>query len=168
MHSSNKFLRWVLILVCGLGVEYFSWLINYNSQIKNPPLFHPILGVDLFIGIFFYASLGLGWNIVEKFWGLRTKDVVIMTLIFGICIEQLGAILLTFNPIFYAFVGVVYLAMVLPSFLIVRPVDKQVPIWKRYIFGLALISLCSVIGTTVLTLPFKSIIPPKPATAQIR
>jgi hypothetical protein len=168
LHFQSKTLRWFLILISGLIVEYFAWLNNYLSQVKNPPLFHPILGPDLFIGLFFYGSMALAWNIIEKQWGMRIKDVIIMTLIFSICIEQLGKILLTFNPLFYAYVGIVYLAMVLPGFLLVKPQDKPVSLWKRYVYGLIILFLASIIGTNLLVLPFKSLIPSKPATAQIK
>ena len=164
----SKWARWFIVFFSGLFVEVCAFMNNYSSQVKNPPLFHPILGPDLLIGACFYASLALAWNIVESQWGMRLKDVVIMTLIFGICVEQLGKILLTFNPLIYLFVGVVYLSMVLPGFLIVRPQDEPVALWKRYIFGLTTLAAFSLIGTNILTFPFKSSIPPKPLTAQIK
>ncbi len=168
VNFQSKWLRFWLILFSGLFIEFLAWLNNYLSQVKNPPLFHPVLWADLLIGLFFYSSLALAWNITEKYWGMKLRDLIIISAVYSICIEQLGKILLSFNIAAYIFVALVYLSVVLPAFLVVKPKDKAVPIWKRYVYGLLVLTIFSIVGTHILAAPFYKIIPAKPLTAQIK
>lgn len=165
INLQSRLLRFVLILCSGLLVEFFAWLNNYLAQTPQPALFHPILWANLLIGIFFYSSWALAWNFVEKKWGLRLKDVIIMTAIYAICIEQLGKVLLSFNVAAYIFVALVYLSVILPAFLLVKPLDKPVLVWKRYVYGLLVLAIFSLAGTHIFAAPFYKLIPAKPSVA---
>lgn len=165
LRGSSRPLRFGLIVASGLFVEFFAWLHNFQAQTPNPPLFHPLLGPDLLIGLCFYASQAVGWLLVERLWGLRLRDVAALAAVYGVCIEQLGAVLRSFNPLAWLYVAAVYLAMSMPAFLLVPPTDRPGPVWRRYVLGLLLLAACSFALTALLSLPFARLLPPKPLTA---
>lgn len=88
-------LRFGLLLVTtGLVAECLAWLNNFLECRENPPLLHPQLGADLLTGFMFYGIWALAWGLVLRRWRFRLPEVFALQGLFGVLLEQRGAVLL--------------------------------------------------------------------------
>jgi hypothetical protein len=96
-------LRFILIymVVHLLGLELFSWFLNFRSCAKDPALMHPQLVWDLFLSAFFYFGLCMGWLILFQKHHFRIRELFILQGLVGILLEQYGKVidLIIKNPI---------------------------------------------------------------------
>jgi hypothetical protein len=80
------------IIVSGWLTECFAWLGSYLNHDKNPALFHPQLIPDLILAIGFYGGWAVAWLLVLRRWQFTLGQVFVTTGIFGIFVEQNGAV----------------------------------------------------------------------------
>jgi hypothetical protein len=163
----SSWVRFVLILNCGLIVETLAWLNNYTNRTSPPRLIHPILRWDLILGVGQYVGLAIAWHLVDRWWGTSPINVILTMTVFSIFTEGLGAILLTFNPIIWAYISVVYLSVVLPAFLLVPPTVPHAPAWKRYFLALALLFVLFFSCLFLFAAPWTAVKPPAPPFATL-
>lgn len=100
------------IIVCGLLLELFSWLSNYLNPVSEPALLHPQLGPDLLLAFGFYTGWALAWVLVLHRWRFSIWEAYAAQGLYGVVVEQDGAILFSFNPLLWAYVFVAYGATV--------------------------------------------------------
>ncbi len=165
--SKNTTIRLCIMILSGLIVEFFSWFGSYITKSENPALFHPLLVPDMLLGLGYYTGLAIGWTIADRHFGFNMREVFFLSAIYGVFMEQMGAIFLTFNPIAWIYVGLVYTSMVTPGFLLVPPNKPKVAAWKRYLAALVIVTIGVFIGTQISGTLFGSFIPPKPMVAGI-
>lgn len=83
-----------LIIGAGLLTEVFAWADSYLRCEPAPALFHPQLGPDLIHGLGFYGSWGITWAVLLRFYRFGIGGVFAIQGLYGVLIEQQGAILL--------------------------------------------------------------------------
>lgn len=85
----------LLTLFFSLGfLEFLSWYGNYHKCSPNPPLLHPQLGADMILAFAFYGGWVISWLLIVRFFNFSLLEVFITQGIYGVVIEQNGAILL--------------------------------------------------------------------------
>ncbi|NOR60912.1 MAG: hypothetical protein GQ535_00260 [Rhodobacteraceae bacterium] len=102
----------------GLVTEVLAWLSDYLAGAPFPTTFHPQLLPDLIIALGFYGGMAVAWGLVLWRFRFSLLAVFITGGIYGVAIEQDGAVLmmvltiLSENPlaglILAAYVFVVY------------------------------------------------------------
>lgn len=106
----------------GLLTEIAAWLGHYLARSPDPALFHPQLIPDLIIGVGFYLGWALAWLIVLQRWTWSLRAVFLTMGLFGVGIEQQGAVLigaigvLPANPLLSGYM-LLYVALVYGSFI---------------------------------------------------
>lgn len=164
----NPKLRLIVILISGLIVEFFSWLAHFLLKTENPALFHSLLGYNLLLGFGFYSGLAIGWTLVSSWFKFTTKEVFFLSIVYGIFVEQTGAVFLTFNPLIWIYATLVYIPMSTPAF-ILMPIKERPTrtAWKRYTVALVLLAVLAILGTIITGFLFGKLIPPNPPVAGI-
>jgi hypothetical protein len=84
----------LLMLASGSLAEILAWSDNLLRCAENPELLHPQLGPDLILGIGFYGSWAIAWLVVARFYSFTSQQMFITQGVYGIVVEQQGAILL--------------------------------------------------------------------------
>jgi hypothetical protein len=143
-----RFLGWTVI--CGLLLETFAWLSNYIERNPNPALFHPQLLPDLLIAIGIYAAWGVAWWLGLRRFRFTLPAVYIVTGLYGVLIEQSGAVfqmgLATFpiGIIFWLYVFVAYGATMALAFLPFRHLfTAENNRWYKYVVMFIAIFACT-------------------------
>lgn len=81
-----------LIVIVGLIAESLAWGVNFLARRENPPLFHPQLVYDLMIALAMYVAWAIVWFFWSKRYTFSLKQVFIIQGIYGVVLEQQGAI----------------------------------------------------------------------------
>lgn len=84
----------ILIILAGYILETVSWMNNYFQKNPNPTLLHPQLIPDLIIGTGLYFPWALTWLLLFKKYRFTLPQIIITQGLFGVLLEQRGAILL--------------------------------------------------------------------------
>ncbi len=115
----------------GLLTEVLAWTSDILRGAEIPVTFHPQLLVDLTLAVGFYGGLGVGWAILRRFFHFTLWQVFLISALYGVIIEQDGAIAMFLvsnilsNPIeallFAVYVALVYGAFATLPFAIVNP-----------------------------------------------
>lgn len=88
-------LSWFVIMVLvGFLTETLAWAGNYLARAEQPALFHPQLLYDLLLSPGIYAAWAVGWILGSRRWRFSVTDVFVVQGVYGILLEQNGAILL--------------------------------------------------------------------------
>jgi hypothetical protein len=82
----------IFSIVSGWIGEVCAWSGAYAERSAHPALLHPQLIPDLVLAIGFYAGWAAGWLILFLFCRVSVAGVFITTGIFGVFVEQDGAI----------------------------------------------------------------------------
>lgn len=91
---SKRFIL-IFLLVHILGLELFSWILNYLSCEKNPALLHPQLLWDFLYASIFYFGLALGWAVLFTRFRFRLREVFLIQGLVGVLLEQQGGIIIS-------------------------------------------------------------------------
>lgn len=103
-----------LIVAVGLTAESLAWGVNFLAKSENPTLFHPQLFYDLIISLAMYSSWAIVWFFWSKKYAFSLTQVFILQGVYGILLEQKGAIFIQgllnmpIGILFWAYVFVVY------------------------------------------------------------
>lgn len=84
-----------LFIAAGLLTEVFAWTDSFLRCEPEPALFHPQLLPDLIHGIGFYGSWGIAWSLLVLRYRFSIAAVFVVQGLYGVAIEQNGAVLLT-------------------------------------------------------------------------
>lgn len=161
LNKSLKFATVTLITSLGL-LELPSWIGEFLNCSPNPALLHPQLIPDLLLGVFFYLGWPLAWILVFKKYHFNVGEIFTTQGLFGVFIEQQGAIFLqglTSFPvglIWWVYVFVVYGSTMAIGFLLGwgETKDSRSSGKLKYILALALITVFtlgfSILGSVIL------------------
>ncbi|GEM_PF-4409238 len=154
-------LLFILIFFLGILSEYFVWLSVRLSGVPtpeiNPDLFLHLRGIYLF-----YIAKSVAWVLVLHLFRFSLPQVFITQGIFGILIEQQGAVLLAAlaNPlgiIWFPYVALVYGSYVATGFMLVEGRLNEKPKsehWIKYPVALliigASIAVFALVGDLIL------------------
>ena len=164
----NPAIRFALIVASGLIVEFFAWLQNYSLRIEHPPLFHPLLLPDLLLGLPFYFGLAMGWTAVTQKFQFTNREILTLSAVFGVMVEQQGKIFLTFNPLLWIYVACVYLCMTMPAFILIPATGRSAPPrWIKYPAVLIFVTMLVCVNVVIFNKIFAGFMPPKPSVAGI-
>ncbi|MCX7858821.1 MAG: hypothetical protein N2385_01920 [Chloroflexus sp.] len=112
--------------ICTLFLEISAWFDNFIRNAPEPALLHPQLIPDLIISIGVYSAWWLAWWLMLQYYHFTTSEIFVITGLYGVIIEQQGAILLaglsTFplGAILWVFVATVYGSTMALAFFLVR------------------------------------------------
>ena len=88
-------LRYLLSMVLvGFLTEIFAWTSNYLARAEEPALLHPQLLYDLVLSPGIYAAWAVGWILLTKRWRFSVAETFLLQGVYGVFVEQQGAILL--------------------------------------------------------------------------
>ena len=88
-------LRYLLSMVLvGFLTEIFAWTSNYLGRAEEPALLHPQLLYDLVLSPGIYAAWAVGWILLTKRWRFSVAETFLLQGVYGVFVEQQGAILL--------------------------------------------------------------------------
>ncbi len=123
---------------------FFSLLVEVLAIIDNLPLppsdrilLNPYPLPDLYLATGFYLAFALWWKFLLDRYDYDAKEVFILGGIFGILIEQVGAIFLSFNPFLWLYVFLVYgsieaMGVVVAENHFKKRQRKHLPFWKKF------------------------------------
>lgn len=100
----------------GVGL-LFCVLTEYFVFKENFELFNSNAAYDIFLSLGIYMSLNLIWYFLLKKYPFSLKEIFATAGVWGIVFEQNFKILLSFNPLAYLFIFVVYGSLVSIPFL---------------------------------------------------
>jgi hypothetical protein len=83
-----------LMVLVGFLTEALAWAANYLARAEQPALLHPQLAYDLLLSPGIYGAWALGWIVVARRWRFSVAQVFVVQGLYGILLEQQGAILL--------------------------------------------------------------------------
>lgn len=142
--------------IFGTIVEILAILNNLGIDPAKKALFHPDPFIDLVMGVGFYAAWNLSWFFAAKKFKYSVKEVLLLGGIFGIVVEQGGAILLSiftfglFGFVLWIYVLLVYGTNISFAFFVnekeLSQTAKQESKIKRYFFAFAFQLLGFVLG----------------------
>lgn len=167
--KSLKF--FVLVSFSAFIVEIFAWLESYLNRNPNPPLLHPQLFADLISAVGFYGSWVIAWLVLMKFFKYSLKEVFVIQGLYGIFIEQQGAVFLQglTNPlgvIWWVYVFLVYGSVIGIAYLPVRDEffqEERSNHWIKYPLAFVFIFISTLVVSTVWTILVGGFLPqPKP------
>lgn len=84
----------VVMVLAGFLTETLAWAGNYLARAEQPALLHPQLLYDLLLSPGVYGAWAVGWIVVSRRWRFAVTDVFVVQGVYGILLEQNGAILL--------------------------------------------------------------------------
>ena len=84
----------MLMVLVGFLTETLAWAGNYLARAEQPALLHPQLLYDLLLSPGIYAAWALGWIVLTRRWRFSLTDVFIIQGVYGVFIEQQGAVFL--------------------------------------------------------------------------
>lgn len=88
-------LRYLLAMVLvGFLTEFLAWASNYLGRAEEPALLHPQLLYDLVLSPGIYAAWAVGWILLARRWRYSLAEVFLLQGVYGVFVEQQGAILL--------------------------------------------------------------------------
>lgn len=82
----------VFMVLTGFLTETLAWLSNYLSRAEQPALLHPQLAYDLLLSPGIYGAWAVGWILLTRRWRFSVADVFVVQGIYGVFIEQQGAV----------------------------------------------------------------------------
>lgn len=145
--GSSKFILAGITL--GLIIEVFALLNNLNQpeSVKSIVLFHPQTVPDLILGFFYYLVIIITWFFILKKIDFSVKSVFILAGLFGIVLEQNGAILIglmqgEFLVAFFVFV--IHGVYPMLAYYLTKdnfPKDREKPKWWQYVLILLILYL---------------------------
>lgn len=144
-------IRFFIIIFSGLTVEAFSWLNNFVDKVNFPALFNPSLIPDLIQGFGFYTGIAFGWSLAVSKFSYSLAEIFLLSAFFGILVEQNGLIFLSFNFFSWIYVGLVYIPITLPAFIIIPPKHNKSH-FVKYLFVLISTIIFSFLGLAVIKL----------------
>jgi len=104
----------LLVLLCGVLAEILAWASSYLSADPEPALLHPQLAYDLLLSPMVYGGWAISWPLLMHRWSFRLEEVFVVQGLYGILLEQQGAILrqglatLPWGLVLWAYVFLVY------------------------------------------------------------
>jgi hypothetical protein len=137
INFSAKFWFPYVMLIC-LSLEFLAWLGSFIEQNPEPALFHPQLIPDLLLGIGFYSGWVLAWWLILRRWSFSILEVFVLQGLYGVVVEQDGAILLLgisqfpLGMVFWVYVFLVYGSTMALAFLPFRASfpNQKSSLWK--------------------------------------
>lgn len=161
----------LLFLFFGLTLEFLAWLGNFVQKNPQPALLHTQLFPDLIIATGLYGGLALGWILAFKYFKFSLKQFFIIQGLFGVLIEQQGAIfiqgLLAFplGILFWTYVFIAYSAPLAVSFMLTEKdlTQSEKDRWYKYPLTLIILGIISTTGIFVWSLLIEAlrILPPQ-------
>lgn len=112
LSAASKFA--LLVILSGFLTETFAWLGEFLQRAPEPKLLHPQLIPDLISSVGFYGSWAVAWILLLKRYQFTLPQVFILQGLYGVLIEQRGAVFLTglsgmpLGLIFWLYVFLVY------------------------------------------------------------
>lgn len=150
----------ILAIIFGLLTEALSWTSTLLSNPTNPD-FTPHLALHLKYLSGFYIVKALAWVIILRFFKFSLKQVFITAGIFGIAIEQQGAILLTglasfpLGIIWWIYTGPIYACVISIAYLLTESeLHRPNLVDRRFKYPVALLTIFLVIVIFSLFDPF--------------
>ncbi len=104
----------LVVLASGLLTETLAWASNYLAGATEPALLHPQLAYDLLLSPVVYGGWALAWPFLMRRWRFSLAEVFTIQGLYGILLEQQGAILrqglasLPWGVLLWAYVFLVY------------------------------------------------------------
>jgi len=84
----------VLMVLVGFLTETLAWGGSYLARAEQPALLHPQLFYDLLLSPGIYAAWAVGWIVLTRRWRFSLVEVFIVQGIYGVFLEQQGAVFL--------------------------------------------------------------------------
>ncbi|NJF24089.1 hypothetical protein [Thermococcus sp. Bubb.Bath] len=141
-------------LLVGMASAYLTEVLAIIDNLKRPPggraLFNPNPLTDLYLAFAYYLPFVLYWGLAVRRYNYSWKEVFLIGGATGILMEQMGAVFLTFNPIVWLYVLLVYGSYkAIPVLVAERCLEgrdrKELKVWKKLVLG-ALIGFLAFIS----------------------
>jgi hypothetical protein len=120
----------VLMLLVGFLTEALAWIGNFLAREETPALLHPQLLYDLLLSPGIYGAWAVGWILATRRWRFSVAEVFVIQGIYGVFVEQQGAVFLQgwralpLGVVLWLYVFVVYGAAAGLAYL---PVEADLP-----------------------------------------
>jgi hypothetical protein len=94
--SGGVWLRFLgFMVLVGFLTETLAWAGNFLARAEQPALLHPQLLYDLLLSPGIYGAWAVGWIVLTWRWPFSLAQVFVVQGLYGILLEQQGAILLS-------------------------------------------------------------------------
>jgi hypothetical protein len=84
----------VLMLLVGFLTEALAWIGNFLAREETPALLHPQLLYDLLLSPGIHGAWAVGWILATRRWRFSVAEVFVIQGIYGVFVEQQGAVFL--------------------------------------------------------------------------
>lgn len=84
----------VVMVLVGFLTETLAWAGSTLARAEQPALLHPQLLYDLLLSPGIYAAWAVGWIVLTRRWRFTLAEVFALQGIYGVFIEQQGAVFL--------------------------------------------------------------------------
>lgn len=133
---------------------YLVEVLAVIDNLKLPPgeriLLNPDPLTDLYLALAYYLPFVLYWGLMVRRYNYSWREVFLIGGTTGILMEQMGAVFLSFNPIAWLYVLLVYGSYkAIPVLVAGRCLEKmdrkELKVWKKLVLG-ALIELLAFVS----------------------
>lgn len=151
-------------VAAGWVTEILAWSGSYLARDPQPGLFHPQLAYDLLLASGFYAGNGLAWGLALRRWSFSLPQVFITQGIFGVFVEQSGAVFrqglaeMPLGLVLWLYVFVVYGSFIGIALLVAGQPENTAPRprWWHFPLALGMAWMFSYAITAVWALPWQA------------
>lgn len=131
-------------LLVGMASAYLVEVLAVIDNLKLPPneriLLNPDPLTDLYLAFAYYFPFVLYWGLTVRRYDYSWREVFLIGGATGILMEQMGAVFLSFNPIAWLYVLLVYGSYkAIPVLVAERCLEgmdrKELKVWKKLVLG---------------------------------
>ncbi|NJE04783.1 hypothetical protein E3E36_01165 [Thermococcus sp. M36] len=153
-------------LAVGMASAYLVEILAVIDNLKRPPaeriLLHPDPLTDLYLAFAYYLPFVLYWGLAVRRYDYRWWEVFLIGGATGILMEQMGAVFLSFNPLAWLYVLLVYGSYKAVPVLVAEDcLNKMgranIGKWKKLVLGL-LIEFLAFVSAGALLWIFKALL----------
>lgn len=131
-------------LLVGMASAYLVEVLAVIDNLKLPPeeriLLNPDPLTDLYLAFAYYFPFVLYWGVAVRRYDYSWKDVFWIGGATGILMEQMGAVFLSFNPVAWLYVLLVYgsykaIPVLVAEKCLRQRERKHIKAWKKLVLG---------------------------------
>lgn len=111
----------LLGIATGVLTEILAIWNNLHLPPEQKALFHPDPGINIVLGLIYYAVWIIVWLLILKRYRFTLRQVFGTAGLFGMMVEQGGAVLLSFNPAMWLYAFLVHGSIIAIPYLLVKP-----------------------------------------------
>ncbi|WP_048148835.1 hypothetical protein [Palaeococcus ferrophilus] len=132
-------------LLVGMASAYLVEVLAVIDNLKLPPeeriLLNPDPLTDLYLAFAYYFPFALYWGLAVRRYDYSWREVFLIGGAIGILMEQMGAVFLSFNPVAWLYVLLVYgsykaIPVLVAEDCLRKRERRQIGMWKKLVLGL--------------------------------